>query len=415
MKNILWISFLATWTMPLLAAIRKQHIGKLGIIVPVIKGVESYKSEDNIDFYSVRVTNKQLYKEMNVALFNKLNAVIQEFKPDIIHVHGTEKNLAQIQNYLPNIPVVISIQGIMMSYKPFAYNFLDINQLAKHKSLKNVLGIGGTKSMYRLFSKSNRYEADIFEKGKYFIGRTEWDKANVLFRNKDARYFHGEELLRDEFYKVACSWSIDNCEKYTILMPSGFNPIKGLHIAIEAVHYLVRYYPQAQLVVPDIVNSKIKNNTFLERIIGDEYVIYIKSLIKKYKLENNIQLCNRFDTAKMVEEMQKAHVFLSPSSIDNSPNILGEASMIGLPIVTTPVGGILSIFEDNNSCLFAPAGDAFLMAYKLKQIFDSESLAEKLSKNCNKVAFKRHNTDETAIQYIEIFKKVFMIENEKMI
>lgn len=92
-----------------------------------------------------------------------------------------------------------------MSYKPFAFNFLDTKKLAKHKSLKNLLGIGGTKSLYRLFSESYKYGANIFEKGKYFIGRTEWDRANVLFRNKNARYFHGEELLRQEFYKAAGS------------------------------------------------------------------------------------------------------------------------------------------------------------------------------------------------------------------
>lgn len=91
MKNILWISFLATWTMPLLAAIRKQHIGKLGVIIPVIQGNSFYQKVDDIDFFYIRITNKQLYKEMNVVLFNKLNALIQDFKPDIIHVHGTEK------------------------------------------------------------------------------------------------------------------------------------------------------------------------------------------------------------------------------------------------------------------------------------------------------------------------------------
>jgi glycosyltransferase involved in cell wall biosynthesis len=410
MKNILWISFLATWTIPLLAAIRKQHTGKLGVIVPIDEGNKCYQNIDGIDFYYIRLTNKQLYNKMNNFAFQQLNTIILEFNPDIIHVHGTEKNLAQVQNYLTTIPVVISIQGIMMSYKPFAYNFLDLNQLNKHKSLKNVLGIGGTKSLYKLFSNSNRYEADIFSKGKYFIGRTEWDKANVLFRNKNARYFHGEELLREEFYNAANTWSVNNCEKYTILMPSGFNPIKGLHIAIEAMHYLVKYYPKAQLIVPDIVNSRIKNNTLLKRIIGDEYVIYIKNLIKKYKLDNNIQLCQRFDVVKMLTEMQSAHVFLSPSSIDNSPNILGEASMIGVPIVTTPVGGILSIFEDNRSCLLAPAGDAFLMAYKLKQIFDSELLAQKLSRNCKQVAFKRHNIDETAINYLNIYTEILSIQ-----
>lgn len=406
MNNILWISFMATWTVPLLTAIKKQHKGRLGIIVPALKEKERYCNIAGIDYYYLKITKRQLYTKMNITVFRKYEKIIKQFSPDIIHVHGTEKNIAQLQNFLKEIPVVISIQGIMMSYKPFAYNFLNINRLIKYKSLKNTVGIGGTKSMYNLFVNAYKYETDILENGKYFIGRTEWDKANICMRNNSAMYFHGEELLRDEFYKAAASWSINNCIKYTILMPGGFNPVKGLHIAIEAMYYLTKFYPQAKLIVPDIINSKIKNNKLFERLIGDEYVIYVKGLIKKYQLENNIVLCERFDSTEMAKRMQAAHVFLSPTSIDNSPNTLGEATMIGVPVVTTAVGGILSILEDKKNCLFVPAGDSILMAMKLKELFDNDKLAERISKNCIELASKRHNIITTSNAYLDIYNQI---------
>lgn len=401
---------MATWTVPLLTALRNQHKGRLGVIVPVLNEEEKCFKIEGIDFYYLRLSKRELYTGMTSSVFKKYEHIIRQFSPDIIHVHGTEKNIAQLQNYLQKIPVVISIQGIMMSYKPFAYNFLNVNKLIKHKSLKNVAGIGGTKSMYKLFVNAYKYETDIFEKGKYFIGRTEWDKANVLMRSNFANYFHGEELLRDEFYKAAASWSIANCTKHTILMPGGFNPVKGLHIAIEAMHYLTKFYPNARLVVPDIISSKLKNSKLFERLIGDEYVIYVKGLIKKYRLEKNIVLCERLDSTGMVKRMQEAHVFLSPTSIDNSPNTLGEATMIGVPVITTAVGGILSIFEDKKTCLFVPAGDSILMAMKLKELFDNDILAERISKNSSQLALKRHNIKDTAIQYLNIYSDILSVQ-----
>ena len=108
----------------------------------------------------------------------------------------------------------------------------------------------------------------------------------------------------------------------------------------------------------------------------------------------------------MANEMLKANVFLSPTSIDNSPNSIGEATMIGVPVVTTPVGGIPSMLKDEESCLFAPAGDVYMMAYQIKRIFNDSELAIKLSKNAHQIALLRHNPDSTVTQYINAYEAI---------
>ena len=48
----------------------------------------------------------------------------------------------------------------------------------------------------------------------------------------------------------------------------------------------------------------------------------------------------------MKDRFLKSHMYLCPSAIENSPNSLGEAMLLGVPCVAADVGGISSIFEN---------------------------------------------------------------------
>lgn len=410
--NILWISFLGSWTLPLLKTI-KQTNNHIGIIIPKIgEKQNSYEEKDNISFYSLALTSKECSANMTEKTYYKYKTIIDTFKPDIIHIHGTENNLAQIQNFRKDIPIVISIQGLLTGYKPYIYNYIDRNSVHNYRSIKNLLGKGGLKFMYKAIRKGTSYETDILNIGKYFFGRTNWDRAYIMFHNPKSHYFIGEELLREPFYDNAGTWKINQCTKHSIFMPSGFNPIKGMHLAIETIHLLKQYYPDVVLVIPGIPIHILQMNRLSRLITGEEFITYVQHKIHEYKIEDNIRFLPRLDAIEMAEEMKKANVFLSPSSIDNSPNAIGEAMLIGTPIVSTPVGGVTSFLENESSTLFAPAGDSYMMAYQIKRIFDDEDLAVTLSNNAHQIALKRHNKENTVKQYIDTYKKIISLHHQ---
>lgn len=412
--NILWISFYGSWTKPLLYALKATENCKLSMIIPVIGGTENkVETVDNITFFYVAFNKKECFQSMSRKTFSKYEQIIKQVKPDIIHVHGTEKNLAQIQNFIHNIPIVISIQGLLIGCKSYTYNFLDKKKVFPFKTIKNILGWGGFNLFYKNIKKGIPYENDILTKGNYFFGRTLWDKAYIYFHNSKALYYKGEELLREEFYENANTWDINKCNKHTIFIPFGFSPNKGLHLAIETVNILKKDYPDIHLVVPgispDLFNKKLTNI-----FKGEEYIRYIKNRIIKNQLQNNVTLLPRLNAYEMIEQMQQAHVFLSASSIENSPNIIGEATMIGTPIVTTPVGGVTSFMTDNKDCLFAPSGDTYMMAYQIKRIFENNTLAESLNKNAFKLAQKRHNKKISVQEYIDAYKNIIEIHKKNI-
>ena len=404
--RILWISTLGSWTEPLLKQMAVNAGGAtIALLIPSENSTRLSTAPENVAVFYAPLPIKALYKNMSYEVFLNFKKIIDDFKPDIIHVHGTERNCAQIQNFITGIPVIISIQGIMLGNSHFSLNFLEKKHYIKFSSLKNIFGYGGASYMTKLFLNSSKYEPDIFKQGKYFIGRTDWDKANIFFRNPQAQYFRGEELLRAPFYDKAKKWSSDKCNKHTVFMPSGFIPLKGLHWAVESIALLKKIYPGVKLYVPGIPQHFSAQTKLKQMLLGESYITYIFNKIKKLDIQENVVFLQHLTADEMADQMLKAHVFLSPTSLDNSPNAVGEAMMVGLPIVITPVGGVTSFMRDTETCLFAPPGDPYMMAYQIKKIFEDAELAQGLSNRAFKVAQQRHNIAEVGNGYFDIYQK----------
>ena len=82
-------------------------------------------------------------------------------------------------------------------------------------------------------------------------------------------------------------------------------------------------------------------------------------------------------------------------------------------MVATAVGGILSILEDERTALLIPSGDACVMAFQIKRLFDSEELCQVLSQQEVVLAQNRHNPEVTAKQYINVYKEIIKQHDNK--
>lgn len=408
--KILWITFLCSWSIPLLKCISKGN--KVLVLIPDYDNINlSNVSITGVTLKKIKVSRNEISINMTESLYEKIyKEIIDEYQPDIIHIHGTEKNLAQIYKFIPNIPVVVSIQGLLSGCLKYNTAFLSKKDMMSYTSLKNLIGKGGLlEAKKRCENGFRNYEEDILCNCKYFFGRTHWDKSRVLLNNPSAYYFVGEELLRDDFYERKGQWEIDKLDSYRIFTTTGNNPLKGLHFALKAISLLKDEYPNVKLVVPGMPLDRYKWSILKRKLHGEEYLYYVEGLIEKYGIQSNVELLPRLSSKDMVRYMLESSLFLSTSTIDNSPNSLGEASILGIPIVTTPVGGIISFMHDNYNCLFAPSGDSYMMAYQIKRLFADRNLALKLSCNAKETAMIRHDRDAITDQYLDAYKKIVEI------
>jgi glycosyltransferase involved in cell wall biosynthesis len=108
----------------------------------------------------------------------------------------------------------------------------------------------------------------------------------------------------------------------------------------------------------------------------------------------------------MCKRYLASHVFVCPSSIENSPNSVGEAQLLGVPCVAAYVGGIPDMISDNETGLLYRFEEIEMLAMSVIKIFDDEILAQKLSKQSSLIANIRHDKIINSNNLYSIYKSI---------
>ena len=153
-----------------------------------------------------------------------------------------------------------------------------------------------------------------------------------------------------------------------ILWVRSFSNIYNPILAVKVLIKLKQKYPNAKLcmVGPKKDESFEQTTKFAEA--NDVNVIFTGKLSK----EEWINLS--FDY----------NVFLNTTHFDNTPVSVIEAMALGLPIVSTNVGGIPDLLENNKTALLVNDNDLDNMVFQIERLFDEKFLAQNLSENSRK-------------------------------
>ena len=84
--------------------------------------------------------------------------------------------------------------------------------------------------------------------------------------------------------------------------------------------------------------------------------------------------------------LQQGDIFLNTTGVDNTPVSVLEAMACGLCIVSTNVGGIPYMLENEYDALLVPADDPAAMAKAVQRFLTEDGLAERLSGNARRKA-----------------------------
>jgi glycosyltransferase involved in cell wall biosynthesis len=106
----------------------------------------------------------------------------------------------------------------------------------------------------------------------------------------------------------------------------------------------------------------------------------------------------------MKENLLLSNVFVSPSSIENSPNSICEAQMLGVPIVASFVGGVPDFIPTKNFGLTYRFEDVEMLAQKICECFETSKIFD--STLMVETARKRHNKAENLRVLIDIYKTI---------
>lgn len=369
-------------------------------VATVYKGQKIRKFEsDNIVYFLLPLNGNNT--KYNKSLEHYWKAIVDDFMPDLVHIHGTEfaHGLAFI-NACPDIKTVVSIQGLVSVISNYYYSGISISQIIKNITFRDIIRKDSIIQQKRKLYKRGLIETEILKKTSDVIGRTSWDKSHVLAINPNLRYHFCNETLREEFYHHI--WNYSNCEKHSIFVSQAWYPIKGLHKLLEAMPLILREFPDTKIYVAGTDITKTDNFSDLIRISG--YGKYIRSLIYKYNLCDKVIFTGPLNETKMCQQYLKANIFVCPSSIENSPNSLGEAQILGVPYLSAYVGGTPDMVSQQNNLSLYRFEEIEQLAYKICSIFDKKENANIV--NERNTALERHDPTLNTRQLLKIYNSI---------
>lgn len=339
---------------------------------------------DGVSYYCIDLKSNGLQKYLDI---------IDDFKPNIIQIFGSENEFGDICSHT-DIPVVIHMQGCLPPYHnalfPVGMNKFDFLFGRGLTWRRRFMGWRSEPS----FRHRAEREIDTIKACHYFMGRTEWDKALVNLFNPNAKYFHCEEALRDSFLKMNRHWSFSNQDKVKIISVISNPWYKGVDLILKTAKLL----------------KKFTNLDFEWNVFG---VSDIRFYEYKYGIfAKNVNVNIRGSVAKevLVDELCNSSLYVHSSYIDNSPNSVCEAQLIGIPVLATHVGGIPSLVKDGETGILFPANDPYMLAHLIKTVSKDRMLVEKISRAEIEVATARHNPDTIRDTLLNVYNSIL---NEK--
>jgi len=112
----------------------------------------------------------------------------------------------------------------------------------------------------------------------------------------------------------------------------------------------------------------------------------VEELIAKYNLKSKIELVGPVDKKDVSNWLNKSDIFLNTTNFESFGVSVLEAAACGLCIVTTNVGELSYLWENEVDALLVPPNDPEAMAAAIQRILTEPGLAARLSANARKKA-----------------------------
>jgi glycosyltransferase involved in cell wall biosynthesis len=332
-----------------------------------------------------------------------LREIFSMVSPDILHIFGTEYPHSLVAAEVFNKPekTIVNIQGLPSFYWMHFNNGIPYSEL-KRFTLSNIAR-GNLIQQAEKMKSRGMTEISTIKKVGHVIGRTDWDEACTKEINPNVQYHFCNESLRDSFYFG--NWDYQKCEKHSIFMSQAATPIKGLHFMLQAMPEILREYPDAHLYVAG--NDLTKTDTIYNKLKISSFAKYIKKLITKYGLENKVTFTGSLSEEEMKLRFLKSNVFVSPSTIENSPNSLGEAMILGIPCISSDVGGVKNLLKHEEEGYVYQTDAPYMLAYYVKKMFILGRDADKFGVKAQAHAKETHSREQNLKALLDIYQSVY--------
>ncbi|MEA3335524.1 MAG: glycosyltransferase family 4 protein [Chloroflexota bacterium] len=172
-----------------------------------------------------------------------------------------------------------------------------------------------------------------------------------------------------------------------VLFLGDFSRRKGVRDLIAAVPQVAAAHPGVKVVIcggeppPDLLREAV---AFPEAVVFPGFV----------RGDDKLKL------------LQESSLLVLPSFAEGLPIAVLEAMAAGLPVVTTPVGGIPDIFEEPRNGLLVPPGDVTALAGAITALLDDPDLRDRMGNQNRRQALAEYDISIYVERLLELYRSV---------
>ncbi|MFA7171683.1 MAG: glycosyltransferase family 4 protein, partial [Candidatus Paceibacterota bacterium] len=245
-------------------------------------------------------------------------------------------------------------------------NYLDLFILAYEKTL---LGFMLRRAKYIICS-SDFVRMDFLKKYT--------SKSATITPGVDAEFFAPDPEIHKQDTNVLFVANLERGQEY-----------KGLKTLLDAMKILKKEFPTIKLTVAGDGNLK------------SEYEAYAA----KNDLKSDVIFRGRLEGRELLKAYQKADVFALPTSNDSQPLVILEAMAVGLPVVSTCIGGIPTMIENGKEGFLIKPNSPQILANKLAELLRNPQLRERFSEAARERVVEDFSWQKRMEKYNEILEK----------
>ncbi len=375
----------------------------------IIKGTIKWNENKNtLQYFGFPVRNKngELYDKRTDA---DLKEIVEEFKPDLIHIFGTEfpHSMGMVHIAPCKETILVGIQGIMRVCAE-KYNAKLPPKIVNRYTFRDWI------KRDRIIDAKNKYlvragyEKETLKNSIHVAGRTKFDFAETLKMNPDRQYHLLNESLRDVFYQNR--WALEEVERHTIFISQANYPLKGFHFVLEALPEILVQFPDTKVFVAG--DRIVPKRSIKGQIKISSYGKHIKELMKEKNLESCVFFVGSLNAEEMCARYKKSHVFVSASVIENSPNSVGEAMLLGMPVVSSDVGGVSDMITCKEEGILVESADVSAFSKAILAIFKDDQMAIRMGEAANQKAKCTHDKENGYKQLMQIYKTIGKLDEK---
>lgn len=357
------------------------------------------RDNTEFDFFPISDRLKHLSKlDWSPRAYGDIKALIRKFRPDVAHFHNIFYMMTPAVYYAckeEGVPVIQS----QHNFRIFCSNglFYRDNRICED-CLDKSLRQGVYHGCYRNSRLLTAFVAAMLK--KHWQRRTWLDMVDIYIT---ATQFSRQKLIQGGI----------PAEKI-VIKPNFVYPDPGMRRTDEGYALYVGRLSREK-GIESLLEAWRAVPHFPLRIIGNGPLAdSLKDYVAKHRMANVAFL--GYVTREVYEEnMKKARFLVVPSyCYENFPRVIVEASAYGVPVVSSNIGTLKELVQDNiNGLVFDPRNSKQLME-RIEILIRDPSRAQEMGKNARRIFEEKYSIHNNYKCLIEIYQKAIQAANDRL-